>query len=243
MKPAELRMCVLYPDRLNLYADRGNLMVLSRRCQWRGMSCRITPVGIGEALATDADLYYLGGGSDRDMASCARDLAATKRDALVGARERGALILGVCGGFQLLGHEYRTATMTMEGLGLVDLWTERSDEPRLVGNIVVEADIGPTPRTLVGFENHAGRTYLGDEERALGSVREGHGNNGEDGREGVMHDNVIGTYLHGPLLAKNAWFADWLIASALHLDELSPLDDALEELVHHRAHAMAIPRK
>jgi len=243
MKANRLRVCVLYPDRLNLYADRGNLMVLSRRCEWRGLSCEIARVGIGEDLVPDADLYYIGGGSDRDMASCGRDLVATKGTGLIRAQDRGALILGVCGGYQLLGSEYRTATTTIEGLGIVDLSTERTDGPRLVGNIVIEVNLGGEPRTLVGFENHAGRTRLGPDTRPLGRVVHGNGNDGESGFEGVHMGTIIGTYVHGPLLPKNPWLADWLIAQALarqgRTEPLAPLDDELELEAHRVAEAIA----
>jgi hypothetical protein len=231
----ELRVCALYPDLMNIYADRGNLLVLERRCRWRGIDFTVTASGLGDALDPHAaDLFYLGGGQDRDQKLCALDLAEVKRDALHAAAERGAVILAVCGGYQLLGHSYQLGEETLPGVGLVDLVTVRSDAPRLIGNVAIEVELDPdVGRVLAGFENHGGRTRLGPGASALGRVLKGHGNNGEDGYEGVRHGNVIGTYLHGPLLPKNAWFADWLIQAALQVVEpLEPLDDHLEAGAH-----------
>jgi lipid II isoglutaminyl synthase (glutamine-hydrolysing) len=234
----ELRVCALYPDLMNIYADRGNLLVLERRCNWRGIGFSVTASGLGEPLDPDgADLYYLGGGQDRDQKLCALDLAEVKRDALHAAAARGAVILAVCGGFQLLGHSYQLGAETLPGVGLVDLVTVRSDGPRLIGNVAIEVELEPgVARVLAGFENHGGRTRLGPDAAPLGRVLKGYGNNGEDGYEGIRHGSVIGTYLHGPLLPKNAWFADWLIETALGGREpvapLEPLDDRLEAEAH-----------
>jgi lipid II isoglutaminyl synthase (glutamine-hydrolysing) len=230
-----LRVCALYPTLMNIYADRGNLLMLERRCQWRGIGFELTGAGIGQALDPDAaDLYYMGGGQDRDQMLCATDLFEHKRLALGAAAERGALLLGVCGGYQLLGHSYELGDQTLPGVGLLDASTVRSDGPRLIGNVAIEVDLpGVGRRTLAGFENHGGRTHLGPHAEPLGRVLKGHGNNGRDGQEGVRSGNVIGTYLHGPLLPKNAWFADWLITTALGLAEpLAELDDTLEQLAH-----------
>ncbi len=230
-----LRVCALYPTLMNIYADRGNLLMLERRCEWRGIGFELTGAGIGQALDPDAaDLYYMGGGQDRDQMLCATDLYEHKRLALGAAAERGALVLGVCGGYQLLGHSYELGNQTLPGVGLLDANTVRSDGPRLIGNVAIEVDLpGVGTRTLAGFENHGGRTHLGPDAEPLGRVLKGHGNNGRDGREGVRCGNVIGTYLHGPLLPKNAWFADWLITTALELSEpLAQLDDTLEQLAH-----------
>jgi CobQ-like glutamine amidotransferase family enzyme len=168
-------------------------------------------------------------------------MLATKRDALAAAADAGTLLLGVCGGYQLLGHAYALADRELPGLGLVDLRTHRVDGPRLIGNVAIEVDLDGdgTTRVLAGFENHAGRTELGPGEPPLGRVLKGHGNDGRSGLEGVRRGNVIGTYLHGPLLPKNAWFADWLIRTALALDELAPLDDRLEDAAHARAREVA----
>ena len=231
----ELRVCALYPDLMNIYADRGNLLLLERRCRWRGISFELQASGLGERLDPEgADLYYIGGGQDRDQELCAHDLAAVKRDALHRAAGRGAVILAVCGGYQLLGHSYQLGDRTLPGTGLVDLVTVRSEDPRLIGNVAIEVELDAgVRRVLAGFENHGGRTQLGPDATPLGRVLKGHGNNGSDGYEGVRRDNVIGTYLHGPLLPKNAWFADWLIETALSLDQpLEPLDDRLEADAH-----------
>ncbi len=231
----ELRVCALYPDLMNIYADRGNLLVLERRCCWRGIGFSVQASGLGEPLdPAGADLFYLGGGQDRDQKLCALDLAEVKRDALHEAAARGSVILAVCGGYQLLGHSYQLGAETLPGVGLVDLDTVRSHAPRLIGNVAIEVELEPgSPRVLAGFENHGGRTRLAPGAEPLGRVLKGYGNNGHDGYEGVRSGRVIGTYLHGPLLPKNSWFADWLIETALGLDEpLAPLDDRLEAEAH-----------
>ena len=238
-EPRALRVCALYPDLLNIYADRGNLLLLQRRCAWRGIGFELTASGFGEQLDPDAhDLFYIGGGQDRDQRLCAADLVATKRDGLHAAAARGAVVLAVCGGYQLLGHSYALGGEEIPGAGLVDLHTVRQDGERLIGNVAIEVDL---PRAggiggrqvLAGFENHGGRTFLGPGAQPLGRVLRGHGNTGESGHEGVLSGNVVGTYLHGPLLPKNAWFADWLTARALGRDgALAPLDDRLEDAAH-----------
>ncbi len=239
----ELRVCALYPDLMNIYADRGNLLLLERRCQWRGIGFSVSASGLGGELDPDsADLFYLGGGQDRDQKLCALDLAQVKRDALHAAAGRGAVILAVCGGYQLLGHSYELGEETLPGVDLVDLVTVRSDGPRLIGNVAIEVELEPGSRhVLAGFENHAGRTRLGPGESSLGRVLKGYGNNGEDGHEGIRRGNVIGTYLHGPLLPKNVWFADWLIATALGETpgSLASLDDRLETAAHAEARRAA----
>jgi CobQ-like glutamine amidotransferase family enzyme len=234
-EPRELRVCALYPDLMNIYADRGNLLLLEQRCRWRGIGFSVLASGLGEALDPDgADLYYIGGGQDRDQRLCALDLAEVKRDALHAVAARGGVILAVCGGYQLLGHSYQLGDEQLPGVGLVDLHTIREDGPRLIGNVAIEVELDPGDRrVLAGFENHGGRTHLGAAAKPLGRVLRGHGNNGRDRLEGVREGSVIGTYLHGPLLPKNAWFADWLISAALRRSEpLAPLDDALEVAAH-----------
>jgi lipid II isoglutaminyl synthase (glutamine-hydrolysing) len=229
-----LRVCALYPDLMNIYADRGNLLMLRRRCEWRGIGFELTDAGIGDALDPDGpDLYYMGGGQDRDQELCAYDLFEFKREALSAAAGRGALVLGVCGGYQLLGHGYQLGDRELPGVGLLDIRTVRSDGPRLIGNAAIEVDLPGAPgRVLAGFENHGGRTHLGEDAQPLGRILRGHGNNDSDGYEGARAGSVIGTYLHGPLLPKNAWFADWLIGTALGRSELGELDDELEQLAH-----------
>jgi len=228
-------VCALYPDLMNIYADRGNLLLLERRCHWRGINFELSASGLGDELDPDAaDLYYLGGGQDRDQRLCALDLAETKQAALHAVAARGGLILAVCGGYQLLGHSYQLGDEELPGIGLIDAVTVRSDGPRLIGNVAIEVELDAgRRRVLAGFENHGGRTHLGRPAQPLGRVLRGYGNNGRDGLEGARAGNVIGTYLHGPLLPKNAWFADWLLATALAASEgLDPLADALEDAAH-----------
>jgi CobQ-like glutamine amidotransferase family enzyme len=239
MSQPTLRVCALYPDLMNIYADRGNIAVLRARCEWRGLGFELSASGIGEQLDPGgADLFYMGGGQDRDQAAVARDMVDTKRDALHAAADRDAVVLAVCGGYQLLGHGYEMGDEELPGVGLVDLRTVRGEGERLIGNCAIEADLGTGPRVIAGFENHGGRTHLGSGEKPLGRVLRGQGNNGEDGFEGVHRRNVIGTYLHGPLLPKNVWLADRLIELALGV-ELQPLDDAMEDAAHMSARRAA----
>jgi CobQ-like glutamine amidotransferase family enzyme len=238
----ELRVCGLYPDLMNIYADRGNLLLLERRCEWRGIGFELLSSHLGELLDPDvADLFYLGGGQDRDQERCAYDLVEFKSEALTQAAARQAVILGVCGGYQLLGHSYEMPQGTLPGLGLIDITTVREPGPRLIGNVAIEVELSRgRPRILAGFENHGGRTYVGAGSRPLGRVLKGHGNNGKDGYEGVREGSVFGTYMHGPLLPKNVWLADWLIETALGLDQpLVPLDDELETAAHGEARRAA----
>ena len=236
-----LRVCALYPDLMNIYADRGNLIVLERRCQWRGIGFELTASGLGEALDGSAhDLYYIGGGQDRDQRLCAEDLLSSKAQALREAAAREALILGVCGGYQLLGRAYTLGEERIEGVGLLDLETVREEGPRLIGNVAIETaglPGAPAGAVLAGFENHGGRTYLSGGQEPLGRVIRGFGNDGRSGFEGARSGTTIGTYLHGPLLPKNVWFADWLIGRALGLSaqELRPLDDEIEDSTHDAA--------
>ena len=243
-----MRVCALYPDLMNIYADRGNLLMLERRCAWRGVGFQLSASSLGEALDGDAhDVYYLGGGQDRDQRLCADDLVAHKATALRRAAERGAVVLGVCGGYQLLGHSYALEGEEIAGVGLLDVHTVRPHEGRLIGNVAIQTELGGAQGetapdgVLAGFENHGGRTHLGSDARPLGRVLAGHGNDGRSGFEGARRDNVIGTYLHGPLLPKNAWFADWLIGAALGVAqaELAPLDDELERAAHAQARRVA----
>jgi CobQ-like glutamine amidotransferase family enzyme len=240
----DLRICHLFPDLLNLYGDRGNIATLTERARWRGIDVRVTPCGIGESIDPDEhDLYFIGGGEDRQQRLAAPDLKATKGPALREACEHGAVLLAVCGGYQLLGHFFGPADgPELEGLGILDLHTQHPGPtaPRLIGNIAIEETA--SGRRLVGFENHGGRTYLGANARPLGTVFGGWGNNGEDRTEGAVWRNVFGTYLHGPLLPKNAWFADHLLTLALRRrhpgSTLAPLDNTIED----RAAAAAMRR-
>jgi len=242
----ELRLLALYPEQMNIYADRGNIVFLRRRCEWRGIDFEYAAAGSGERFDPGAhDLVYIGGGQDRDQRAVAADMVESKREALDAATADGAALLAVCGGYQLLGHSYELGDERLPGLGLVDLETVRRPGPRLIGNVAIEVDLGFGPQTLAGFENHGGRTFLGPDATPLGRVLKGFGNNGEDGLEGVRRDNLIGTYLHGPLLPKNAWLADCLIGQALERrygerPELEPLDDSFERAAHESARQAAL---
>jgi lipid II isoglutaminyl synthase (glutamine-hydrolysing) len=244
----ELRVLSLYPEQMNIYADRGNILFLQRRCEWRGVDFAHSGAGPGESFDPAAhDLFYIGGGQDRDQRAVAADMVATKREAIAAAADDGAVLLAVCGGYQLLGHSYQLGEEKLPGLGIADLETVREPGPRLIGNVAIEAELGAGPRLIAGFENHGGRTYLGPGAQPLGRVVSGHGNNGSDGLEGVHRDNVIGTYLHGPLLPKNAWLADHLIALALERrygvrPDLEPLPDELEAAAHESARQAASGR-
>jgi len=243
---AELRLLALYPEQMNIYADRGNVIFLRQRCAWRGIGFSYEAAGVGEGFDPDAhDLIYIGGGQDRDQLAVAEDMRRSKRGAISAALADGASLLAVCGGYQLLGSHYQLGERRIEGLGLANLETIREEGERLIGNVSIEVDLGSGPRVLAGFENHGGRTYLGTGAEPLGRVLHGHGNNGKDGGEGVLNGNLIGTYLHGPLLPKNAWLADELIARGLEhatgaRPELEPLDDALEDAAHKAAEAAAV---
>jgi lipid II isoglutaminyl synthase (glutamine-hydrolysing) len=237
----ELRLLALYPEQMNIYADRGNMIFLQRRCEWRGIPFQYSASGPGDGFdPQEHDLIYIGGGQDRDQVLVAEDMLRTKREAIASAVEDGAALLAVCGGYQLLGHRYQLGDESIPGLGIADLETIREPGPRLIGNVSIEVDLGEGPKVLAGFENHGGRTQLGPDAKPLGRVLHGHGNNDRDGYEGVKRLNLIGTYLHGPLLPKNAWLADRLIALAIErrtgsLPELEPLDDKLEAASHESA--------
>jgi CobQ-like glutamine amidotransferase family enzyme len=234
----QLRLLALYPEQMNIYADRGNILFLQRRCEWREISFDYAAAGPGDHFdPADHDLIYIGGGQDRDQILVAEDMIRSKRDAIASAVDDGAALLAVCGGYQLLGHRYQLGNQSIAGLGIADLETVREPGPRLIGNVSIEVDLGQGPRVLAGFENHGGRTHLGPDAEPLGRVLHGHGNNGRDGYEGVKRRNLIGTYLHGPLLPKNAWLADHLIALAIGRrmgsePELEPLPDGLEAAAH-----------
>ncbi|MGH2992819.1 MAG: type 1 glutamine amidotransferase [Solirubrobacterales bacterium] len=245
---SELRLLALYPDLMNIYADRGNILFLRRRCEWRGIGFSYAASGLRGRFDPEAhDLIYIGGGQDRDQVLVAADMVETKRTALAAAVEDGTVVLAVCGGYQLLGHGYRLGDERIAGLGLAELETVREPGPRLIGNVTIEVDLGEGPRLVAGFENHGGRTYLGDGAEPLGRVVGGHGNNGKDGFEGVRRLNMFGTYLHGPLLPKNAWLADRLIQLALARrggaePELAALDDTFEAAAHESARLAAARR-
>jgi len=233
----------LYPEYLNIYADRGNIAVLAQRAAWRGIELTVEPIGMADSIPGEIDLLYVGGGQDREQALVAGDLVA-KGPALVEAVDNGAALLAVCGGYQLLGRFYRDRSgAELPGVGLFPLFTV-AGERRMIGDILLSSELRPgVARTLAGFENHAGRTYLDEGAGALGRVVHGFGNNGQDGLEGCRVGRAVGTYLHGPLLPRNPWLADWLLGEALargsgEAPALEPLRDGLED----RAHAVASSR-
>jgi lipid II isoglutaminyl synthase (glutamine-hydrolysing) len=241
-----IRVGHLYPDYLNIYADRGNIAVLARRAEWRGHRLEVDAVGMGEPLRPgDHDLLYVGGGQDREQLLVAEDVVA-KAGALREAVAGGAAVLAVCGGYQLLGRGYRGFHgEDMPGASLLPLETIAGDR-RMIGDVLLECELEPgEKRTLAGFENHAGRTRLDPGAEPLGRVVAGFGNDGESGYEGCRAGRVVGTYLHGPLLPRNPWLADWLLAQALahrtgsgEAPRFEPLPDELEA----KAHAVSAQR-
>lgn len=242
----KLRIAYLYPDLLNIYGDRGNVLTLFRRCQWRGIAVEIDYLDLGSSIDADRyDLYFMGGGQDTQQARVCEDLQQVKKESLLVAAQNQAVFLTVCGGYQLLGHYYKPHEgPELRGLSLIDAHTVAGHK-RHIGNIVIERTSALTGNleTVVGFENHSGLTYLGKAVSPLGQVKTGSGNNGEDATEGVAQGNIYGTYLHGSLLPKNPALADELLFKALsrgHAQEqvksaLVPLEDALESMAHQRA--------
>lgn len=224
-----LRIAHLYPELLNLYGDSGNILVLRRRLEWRHIGCEIRQCHVGDRPSfSDVDIVFIGGGSDREQKIVCDKLLA-EREELAAYVEDGGVLAAVCGGYQLLGESYLMGDEKVPGLGLVDLFTDRGT-PRLIGNIAVKSRISLQP--IVGYENHGGRTHLGADAEPLGKVVYGHGNDGASGEEGCLYKNVVGTYIHGPLLPKNPGVADYLIAHALERKYgeavLDPLDDSEE---------------
>ena len=227
----------LYPDLMNIYGDRGNILTLVKRAEWRGLEATVLELGRGATDQMDhVDVFFFGGGQDREQALIYDDLREFKQDSLQRAVGDGAQVLAVCGGYQLLGHYYQTADgERYDGIGLIDVRTE-AGKKRFIGDVVVRTEIeGLTPSTLVGFENHSGRTFLGSGAKPLGRVIEGKGNNGSDRTEGCVQGGIIGTYMHGSLLPKNPHLADHVIAGALRRrggGALSHLDDSAELAAH-----------
>ena len=239
MEQRKITIGHLYPDLLNLYGDRGNIACMMQRCIWRGIEAETKEFNLGDKIDfSEVDIVLLGGGSDREQMIVCQKLQEIQSD-FKEYVEDGGVVIAVCGGYQLLGKYYKTEEGVIQGLDLVDLYTEQG-EGRLIDNIVLQSDLVSMP--VVGFENHGGRTFIG-ENKPLGKVLYGSGNDGKTGYEGVVYKNVIGTYLHGPLLPKNPQLADWLIARALEQKyhkpvELSLLDDSQEAeanaYVYHR---------
>ncbi len=231
-----IRVGHLYPEYLNIYADRGNIAVLTRRAALRGHELEVRSIGLGDDLDPGAhDLLYVGGGQDREQGLIAPDLAA-KGEALRAAHSRGVALLAVCGGYQLLGRGYRARDDSfMPGAGLFSHETVAGDV-RMIGDVLLDCELEPGRRQrIAGFENHAGRTVLDPGADPLGRVVHGFGNDGQSGFEGCRLGRALGTYLHGPLLPRNAWLADWLLAQALahatggEATPLAPLADELED--------------
>lgn len=245
-----LRIAHLYPELMNLYGDRGNILTLVQRCRWRGIEVSVTDVSIGDDLPapSDVDLLFIGGGQDAQQHLIYEDMISPqKAEGIRQIVNDGGGLLAICGGYQLLGHYFDPIEGDrINGIGLIDCYT-MGGQQRLIGNVTIKR---PDGSTIVGFENHSGQTFLGKNETPLGHVLSGHGNNGQTGDEGVCTTRhgglVIGTYLHGSLLPKNPALADELIAEGLQHQqhasqpfELPPLDDALE----HHAHQMATSLK
>lgn len=227
-----LSVCHLYPDLLNLYGDRGNVIAFLQRCRWRNIPVRLVEINLGDPLDfSEIDFMFLGGGSDREQNIMAADLV-TRKEPLRQAIEDGLVTLAICGGYQLLGQYYQMPDGSkIPGLGLLDYYTEAGQQ-RLIGNVAIEMELGASKIKATGFENHGGQTYLGAGVAPLGKVLSGHGNNGKDGYEGARYKNVFCSYMHGPMLPKNSDLTDYLIQLALERRgmniKLQPLDDDLE---------------
>ncbi len=235
-----LKIVWLYGTKMNIYGDRGNVIVLEQRARWRGIDAEVVEVGIGQAIPAEADLFFFGGGQDQEQIAVSKDLQGSKGASLKSAIQDGAAMLSVCGGYQLLGHEYRPhANEVLPGIGLFDMVSTAGRE-RFIGNVVVSSQWGE----LVGFENHSGLTVLNPGQAPMGTIQVGRGNNGRDGTEGAIFKNAIGCYLHGSLLPKNPVLADWLIEAGLKRRygtvDLEPLDDRIEVAAHTSAIARAI---
>jgi hypothetical protein len=233
----ELKICHLYPDLLNLYGDRGNIACMKRRLEWRGIDCAVTELPLGESVPlSDFDLFFIGGGQDFEQEVLLDDLSRGKSREIKAAVEDGKTFLAICGGYQMLGNYYETWDgVRCDFIGAVDLYTVGSKE-RMIGNYAFECSPENGGCTVVGFENHSGKTRLGAGVVPLGKVIKGGGNNGEDGTEGARYKNVFGTYSHGPVLPKNPQFCDFLLKTALERRygscEMAPLDDKLENSAH-----------
>ena len=241
--PHNLVIGWLYAATMNIYGDRGNVVALEQRARWRGIDVEVREIGIGAPITDDIDIFFWGGGQDGEQIAVSRDIVGAKGENLRAAIENGAAMLAICGGYQLLGHEYRPFDgEVLPGIGVFDATTV-AGPTRFIGNVLIES---PEFGTLVGFENHSGLTTLGPNTTPLGTVVSGKGNNGTDGTEGAIYRNAIGCYLHGALLPKNPQLTDWLLAAGLRHRygrpiDLAPLDDTLETTAHDRAVQRAKP--
>ena len=229
---------------MNIYWDRGNIISLTQRARWRGIEVEVIPVALGNTLdAEKCDLLFFGGGQDKEQFLVAEDFRTVQGPHVHQFVGDGGVLLSICGGYQLLGKYFRTHTgETLDGIGVFDAWTVAGDR-RCIGNVIVETEFSGARRTLVGFENHSGKTFLGPGCEPMGRSLVGFGNNGEDRNEGAIYKNAFGCYLHGSLLPKNPWFTDYLLLAALRRRYgsgvgLAPLDDTMEE----RAHEAVIAR-
>ncbi|MDQ4044726.1 MAG: glutamine amidotransferase [Chloroflexota bacterium] len=238
--PQRVKIAWLYGARMNIYGDRGNVIALAQRARWRGIEPEVVDINIGEPVPGDVDIFFFGGGQDQEQIAVSRDLAGAKGEALREAIENGAAMLAICGGYQLLGHEYRPyGADPLPGIGVFDVTSEAGPE-RFIGNVVIDTDGWGS---LVGFENHSGLTWLGDGVEPLGRVRVGRGNNGKDGTEGARYRNAVGCYLHGALLPKNPKLTDWLLRAGLQRRYGSDIVlRSLGDIVESDAHASAVRR-
>ncbi len=235
-----LKIGWLYPTKMNIYGDRGNVIALKKRAEWRGIPAEVVEIGIGDPVPDDIGVFFFGGGQDQEQVAVANDLQGAKGAAIAAAIEDGAAMLAVCGGYQLLGHEYRPHDAApLPGIGVFDLVTVAGSE-RFIGNVVIDSEWGE----LVGFENHSGLTHLGPAQSPMGRVRVGRGNNGKDGTEGARYKHAVGCYLHGSLLPKNPALADWLIEAGVRRFAaevvMAALDDGLELTAHRSAVERAV---
>lgn len=236
----ELKLCHIYPDLLNLYGDRGNVLCLQRRLEWRGIDVSVTELPMGESRSlAEYDLFFIGGGQDYDQQVLMDDLKGKKAAEIHNAIEDGKTFLAVCGGYQLLGNRYSTWDgKQMDYIGAIDFETIGASK-RMVGNFVFLSTEASGCIEIVGFENHSGQTHLGSGVQPLGTVTVGYGNNGIDGTEGVRYRNVFGTYCHGPVLPKNPAFCDYILQTALETKYgsafLEPLPDFEENNAHNAA--------
>jgi len=256
MEQDQIKIGWLYSRSMNLYGDRGNIMSLFRRAKWRGKGVEVLEYNIGDKFDfADIDLFFFGGGQDMQQLEVSQDLIKVGKKILKQVEKKGAAMLAICGGLQLMANYYETkGGHRIEGVGLFDAHTVGGEE-RFIGNVLIDSELAGESNRLVGFENHSGRTYLAQGVQPLGKVVVGRGNNGEDGTEGVVYQNAIGSYLHGSLLPKNPWLTDWLLLRAFSRRygdyQLESLNDEVElraqeaaiKLAHHQGSVKNITSK